>query len=79
MGSLEGHQEMPPLPTQAQAASDLESTMKIPNNKLHQKSPQVNKKKETKMDNKAKITPNKQHVNGTSTASYAAVAGWFIF
>ena len=68
---------MPPLPTQAQAASDLESNnMKVPpniNNKIHQKSPQVNKKKETKA---SKITPNtKQVVNGgTSTASYAAVA-----
>merc|ERR1719510_2046182 len=76
--SLEGHQEMPPLPTQAQAASDLEKSnnMKVPpniNNKIHQKSPQVNKKKETKA---SKITPNtKQVVNGgTSTASYAAVA-----
>jgi len=70
--SLEGHQEMPPLPIQAQAASDLESNMKLPNK--NNKNPQVNKKKETKAD-KAKITPNKQHVNGTSTAaSYAAVA-----
>merc|ERR1719150_760570 len=70
--SLEGHQEMPPLPIQAQAASDLESNMKLPNK--NNKNPQVNKKKETKADN-AKITPNKQHVNGTSTAaSYAAVA-----
>jgi len=69
---LEGHQEMPPLPIQAQAASDLESNMKLPNK--NNKNPQVNKKKETKAD-KAKITPNKQHVNGTSTAaSYAAVA-----
>ena len=69
---------MPPLPIQAQAASDLESNMKLPNK--NNKNPQVNKKKETKAD-KAKITPNKQHVNGTSTAaSYAAVAGmyWFI-
>ena len=47
--------------------------MKLPNK--NNKNPQVNKKKETKAD-KAKITPNKQHVNGTSTAaSYAAVAG----
>ena len=80
MGSLAGHHGVPPLPTQAQAASDLESNnMKVPpniNNKIHQKSPQVNKKKETKVDSKAsKITPNTKHVvNGTSTASYAAVA-----